>query len=251
MDKEIREIQIDPPHQLLSKIARVVSLGVMVAIFMGVMASVVWFFVFSAAGPRWADDFAGTRHRTDKSEVTLFTPMRLTLNEVALVMNKGEKAELKAFVSNVPGKHANVSAADVRVRWYSECPSVAKVSANGRVTAIAKGTAFVNCVIENDDINANTAHCLITVKDVARRQVSAAEGTKVFGGAALYDAEHRIISFVSSKKIVLTGRRNHSVTMRRGDCISDAYVTDNGYLISGKFIKGGNSKTIDGIYVKL
>ena len=251
MERDIKEIQIDPPHPMLSKIARGLSVGFMVTVFMGVMATVVWFFVFSPDGPRWADDLAGTRHRTDKSEVTLFKPAQLHLSEVAMVLNKGDKAELKAYVSNVPGRHADLSAGDVRVRWYSENPSVAKVGADGRVTAIGKGTAFVNCVVENEDINANVAHCLVTVKDADVMRQNVSEGTKVFGGAAVYDAEHRIISFVASKKIVLTGKRNHSVTMRSGDCITDAYVTETGYLISGKFVKGRNSKTIDGIYVKM
>ncbi len=172
MEKEIREIQIDPPHRILNKIARALSLCFMVTIFLGVMGSVVWYFVFSSAGPRWADDFAGTRHRTDKSEVTLATPMRLNLNEVALVLNKGEKTVLKAFVSNVPGKPAKLHPSNLRLRWYSECPSVAKVSPNGHVTAISKGTAFIYCVIENEEINANAAHCLITVKDIDRLRIT-------------------------------------------------------------------------------
>lgn len=249
MEKEIREIQIDPPHRLRNKIIRALSLCFMVAIFLGVMGSVVWYFVFSSAGPRWADDFAGTRHRTDKSEVTLYTPMQLNLNEVAIVMNKGDKTSLKAFVSNVPGSHAKLSTADVKVRWYSECPSVAKVSANGRVTAIGKGTAFVYCVIENDNINANAAHCLITVKDGSRPVLSTAK--KVFGGAAVYDVDRGTISFLSSKTIEMHGTSNQSITMSPGDRITDVQVTDTGHLISGKFVMGNTSKSIKGLHVKM
>ena len=81
---------------------------------------------------------------------------RMSLNERALYLTAGETASLEAVFTPA-------DATDQAVVWASSDPSVATVDANGLVTAVANGTAYISC--DPSDPECDTVECAVTVED--------------------------------------------------------------------------------------
>ena len=80
-------------------------------------------------------------------------PASVKLSSTKLTLNKGKTAALKAAL-------APSGAASYAKSWTSSDSKIAKVDANGKVTAVKKGTAAITC----RTFNGKTAKCLVTVR---------------------------------------------------------------------------------------
>lgn len=83
----------------------------------------------------------------DKPDDTPVTPT-ISLNRTVLVLNVGEKDELK------------VNGTEDTVEWSSSAPTVASVNSTGEVTALTKGNAVITA-----EVNGESVTCTVTVKD--------------------------------------------------------------------------------------
>lgn len=83
----------------------------------------------------------------DKPDNTPVTPT-ISLNRTVLVLNVGEKDELK------------VNGTEDTVEWSSSAPTVASVTSTGEVTALTKGNAVITA-----EVNGESVTCTVTVKD--------------------------------------------------------------------------------------
>lgn len=83
----------------------------------------------------------------DKPDDTPATPT-ISLNRTVLVLNVGEKDELK------------VNGAEDAAAWSSSAPTVASVNSAGEVTALTKGNAVITA-----EVNGESVTCTVTVKD--------------------------------------------------------------------------------------
>lgn len=83
----------------------------------------------------------------DKPDNTPVTPT-ISLNRTVLVLNVGEKDELK--VNGTEGAAA----------WSSSAPTVASVNSAGEVTALTKGNAVITA-----EVNGESVTCTVTVRD--------------------------------------------------------------------------------------
>ena len=83
----------------------------------------------------------------DKPDNTPVTPT-ISLNRTVLVLNVGEKDELK------------VNGAEDAAAWSSSAPTVASVNSAGEVTALTKGNAVITA-----EVNGESVTCTVTVKD--------------------------------------------------------------------------------------
>lgn len=83
----------------------------------------------------------------DKPDNTPATPT-ISLNRTVLVLNVGEKDELK------------VNGTEDTVEWSSSAPTVASVNSAGEVTALTKGNAVITA-----EVNGESVTCTVTVKD--------------------------------------------------------------------------------------
>lgn len=83
----------------------------------------------------------------DKPDDTPVTPT-ISLNRTVLVLNVGEKDELK------------VNGTEDTVEWSSSAPTVASVNSAGEVTALTKGNAVITA-----EVNGESVTCTVTVKD--------------------------------------------------------------------------------------
>ena len=89
--------------------------------------------------------------------VTVTVPVNsITLNKTTLSLQTGEQVSLTATV-------APNNATDKSVTWSSSYSSVATVSNNGTVTAVAAGNAVITCLA--NDGSGVTATCEVTVTD--------------------------------------------------------------------------------------
>ena len=97
----------------------------------------------------------------DKPDNTPVTPT-ISLNRTVLVLNVGDKDELK------------VNGTEDTVEWSSSAPTVASVNSAGEVTALTKGNAVitaevngesVTCTVTVADGTTHSAACTVTVKD--------------------------------------------------------------------------------------
>lgn len=241
--REFNEIEIDPKHPRLERMARIAIKAFCVIACLGVATGLVWFFGYSDYGPHWAG-----KPQVYAPKAYSHPSVELSLSDVGLVIERDGSAQLKAYVKRRPGS-AEVDLSAVRVRWTSECPSVVSVDSAGNIIAHNPGSAFVKAVVDNRDLHANAATCLVTVRDKATsvETVSTEEGIEVFDGAGIYDEKRRLIVFRDNKTFVVRGsRNNHSITMRPGDRIYDVRIR-GGKLVSGKFVKGTNSNRIKGL----
>lgn len=83
----------------------------------------------------------------EKPDDTPVTPT-ISLNRTVLVLNVGEKDELK------------VNGTEDTVEWSSSAPTVASVTSTGEVTALTKGNAVITA-----EVNGESVTCTVTVKD--------------------------------------------------------------------------------------
>lgn len=83
----------------------------------------------------------------DKPDDTPVTPT-ISLNRTVLVLNVGEKDELK------------VNGTEDAAAWSSSAPTVASVNSTGDVTALTKGNAVITA-----EVNGESVTCTVTVKD--------------------------------------------------------------------------------------
>lgn len=83
----------------------------------------------------------------DKPDNTPVTPT-ISLNRTVLVLNVGEKDELK------------VNGTEDTVEWSSSAPTVASVNSAGEVTALTKGNAVITA-----EVNGESVTCTVTVRD--------------------------------------------------------------------------------------
>lgn len=83
----------------------------------------------------------------DKPDDTPVTPT-ISLNRTVLVLNVGEKDELK------------VNGTEDAAAWSSSAPTVASVNSTGEVTALTKGNAVITA-----EVNGESVTCTVTVKD--------------------------------------------------------------------------------------
>lgn len=83
----------------------------------------------------------------DKPDDTPVTPT-ISLNRTVLVLNVGEKDELK------------VNGTEDTVEWSSSAPTVASVNSAGEVTALTKGNAVITA-----EVNGESVTCTVTVRD--------------------------------------------------------------------------------------
>lgn len=84
----------------------------------------------------------------DKPDNTPVTPPTISLNRTVLVLNVGDKDELK------------VNGTEDTVEWSSSAPTVASVNSAGEVTALTKGNAVITA-----EVNGESVTCTVTVKD--------------------------------------------------------------------------------------
>lgn len=83
----------------------------------------------------------------DKPDNTPVTPT-ISLNRTVLVLNVGDKDELK------------VNGTEDAAAWSSSAPTVASVNSTGEVTALTKGNAVITA-----EVNGESVTCTVTVKD--------------------------------------------------------------------------------------
>lgn len=83
----------------------------------------------------------------DKPDNTPVTPT-ISLNRTVLVLNVGDKDELK------------VNGTEDTVEWSSSAPTVASVNSAGEVTALTKGNAVITA-----EVNGESVTCTVTVRD--------------------------------------------------------------------------------------
>lgn len=88
-------------------------------------------------------------------------PKSITLSEVELTLQPGQTTRLTAHI--LPS-----TAADKTVKWSSTNLSRVTVDAEGRVTAVSQGTAYVLA----ETVNALKASCLVSVGGAAAYQVT-------------------------------------------------------------------------------
>ena len=105
----------------------------------------------------------GEKKAIKKSAVrTCITP-KITLSKTAMNLQYGKTATLKATKVGVKA-----------VTWTSSDPKIAKVSANGIITAAGLGTVTITCTSKaNEEISAT---CEVTVRDTTLLQMKATAG---------------------------------------------------------------------------
>ena len=84
----------------------------------------------------------------DKPDDTPVTTPTISLNRTVLVLNVGDKDELK------------VNGTEDAAAWSSSAPTVASVNSAGEVTALTKGNAVITA-----EVNGESVTCTVTVKE--------------------------------------------------------------------------------------
>ena len=135
----------------------------------------------------------------------------VTLDKSSLELNEGETATLAATV-----KPDNAS--DKTVTWSSSKTSVATVDANGKVTAVAEGTATITAQAGD-----KTASCTVTVKkkvvavesvtlDKSSLELTEGETATLTASVKPDNATNKTVTWSSSNQSVATVDQNGTVT---------------------------------------
>lgn len=158
--------------------------------------------------------------KTAKCTVTVIIPAtKVTLDKTELTLNKGRKTSLKAVIE--PEKSTD------SLSWSSSNEKVAKVSSNGVVTAVGKGTATITAKAGSGA----KAVCRITVKLPATRiklnrtQASLNQGKKLTLKASVtpknttdskkWSSSDEKVAKVSSKGVVTAvGKGTATITVK-------------------------------------
>jgi uncharacterized protein YjdB len=144
-------------------------------------------------------------------KVNPVTVSKITLNKTSLTLSKGKSSTLTATI-----KPAN--ATNQTLTWTSSNTKVAKVSADGKVTAVKNGTATITCKAANG----KTATCKVTVKNIPvtgfkldKTWVRADKGAE-FTLKATFEpsnATNKTIKWTTSDKSVATVSSSGKVTI--------------------------------------
>lgn len=118
----------------------------------------------------------------------------VTLNQTSLSLLPGETALLHAMVS--PS-----DASEQRVVWASDHPEVASVDQDGRVTAVAVGTAVITVTSSE---GGKTAQCIVTVRDTPEEPTPPDDVNKPTPPADTQQPEFRLIFEQGMKEIPRT-----------------------------------------------
>lgn len=107
----------------------------------------------------------GEKKAIKKSAVRTCIIPKITLSKTAMTLQYGKTATLKATKVGVTA-----------VTWTSSDPKIAKVSADGTITATGLGTVTITCTSKaNEEISAT---CEVTVRDTTLLQMKATAGKR-------------------------------------------------------------------------
>ncbi len=161
-------------------------------------------------------------------KVNPITITKIKLNKTSATLSKGGTVTLKATIT--PSNATNQT-----LKWTSSNTKVAKVSADGKVTAIKNGTATITCKASNG----KTATCKITVKNIPvtdikfdKTSVIADKGVAFTIKATFSpsNATNKTIKWTTSDKSVATVSSSGKVTaVGSGVCQITATTSDGGF----------------------
>lgn len=152
----------------------------------------------------------------------------IELSNESVRIAKGNTATLKATV-------APSNAANKAVKWSSSNTKVAKVDANGKITAVGKGTATITCTAA--DGSGVKAQCKVEVYTVSAMYVVLSKSSLTMQKGATYqlkatiipsNASVKTVKWTSSDTSVATVNAYGVVTAKgTGTCRIKAVCTDN------------------------
>ena len=99
-----------------------------------------------------ADLLLPVLHVSAKTENLSGASNYITLSKDTITLNKGKSTTIKATLSP-----AN---SNVKIRWKSSNPNIAKVSSSGKITAVTQGKVYIIASASNYD----DSYCAVTVK---------------------------------------------------------------------------------------
>ena len=174
----------------------------------------------------------------------------VTLSQSSLSLTKGNSASLTAAVS--PD-----DADDKSVTWTSSSPQTAKVDANGRVTAVAAGTAVITVTTSDGGY---TATCRVGVSEEDKKvtgvtisktslTMEAGQTQTLTAAVAPTDAKDRSVTWASSNAAVASVDSNGRVTaLSAGAAEITVKTADGGFTAECRVIVKGTA-TPDGVEV--
>lgn len=147
----------------------------------------------------------------------------LALNPTKLSLKVGKTAKLTATVEPA-------DATDKTVTWTSNDTSIAKVSADGTVTAVARGTATITATVQTAD-GEKTATCAVTVTKKKSSSSSSSSSEK---------------TYTVSKADVENGKVKVDPTKaEKGDKVTITVTPDKGYEINKVRVTDADGNKID------
>ena len=158
----------------------------------------------------------------DKPDDTPVTPT-ISLNRTVLVLNVGEKDELK------------VNGTEDTVEWSSSAPTVASVNSAGEVTALTKGNAVITA-----EVNGESVTCTVTVKEESDAPDDGSTTTKPDDGSTTTKPDN------SNKPS--TGTTKVDVSKLKLKSVYDTYINpvDGAFDISMSLKEPASQFTVEG-----
>lgn len=168
----------------------------------------------------------------------------VTLSKSNLTLTVGNSANLVATV-------APNNVADKSVTWTSSSPQTAKVDANGRVTAVAAGTAVITATTTDGGY---TATCRVSVTEEEKKvtgvtvsktslTMEAGQTQTLTATVAPADAKDRAVTWASSNAAVASVDSNGRVTaLSAGAAEITVKTTDGGFTAACRVIVKGEAK---------
>lgn len=158
----------------------------------------------------------------DKPDDTPVTPT-ISLNRTVLVLNVGEKDELK------------VNGTEDAAAWSSSAPTVASVNSAGEVTALTKGNAVITA-----EVNGESVTCTVTVKDESDAPDDGSTTTKPDDGSTTTKPDN------SNKPS--TGTTKVDVSKLKLKSVYDTYIdpVDGAFDISMSLKEPASQFTVEG-----
>lgn len=157
---------------------------------------------------------------TSKSSVTLYQRQ---------VVADRDKLDLKVNIQPSNASNKNVV-------WSSSTPTIASVNANGKITAVKKGTAIITATLQDGD-KTWKATCKVTVKKIAKatsitakpKRVTLKAGKKAtvtltFRPAGVYSK--KVKWSTSDKTIAKVSSKGVITAKKKGKCVITATATD-------------------------
>lgn len=162
----------------------------------------------------------------------------VALSQSSLSLAKGSSASLTATVSPA-------NADDKSVTWTSSSPQTVKVDANGRVTAVAAGTAVITVTTSDGSY---TATCRVSVTEADKKvtgvtvsktslTMEAGQTQTLTAAVAPTDAKNRSVTWSSSNAAVASVDSNGRVTaLSAGAAEITVKTADGGFTASCRVI---------------